>query len=974
MALPACATANPARAASPRAVSPARWPALSPALALGWVLSWLLAWLLAWPQLAIGQPSAGQPAPPAQGPVPVIELGMHTGAITGIGADAGGRWAVTTSEDKTARVWDVASGAAIGVLRPPQGPGYEGRLYCVAVSADGSVAAVSGWTSTEALSNNAIYLFELRSGRLVKRLDGVPSAINGLAFSPDGQLLAAAAGAGVSLRLFELPSGRELSRETAYLGGLLNLQFSPDGRRIVASGLDGLLHLYGRDSGSWQPLAALPMPGGRRVLAPRFSPDGRYIVTGYLDSHVVSVLQASNLSEIGRPATDTSHRSAFLAWSLDGQWLHGGLVGPVGSVSQLRTWSTRDSANFKDLPIGTSTITGLQSLPGGRVLFSTMDPSWGLVQPDGRVSDHRSLGADFRLQDGAFTVSDDARRVRFSLKMGVRPPQVFDLGAGGLVADDASLPQPRQAAPGLTLSNWRGTDQVLLNGQRLPLQPNEMARSLAISADGSRLALGTDWGLSLFSRQGQRLWFQPSSSSTWAVALSGDGRHVVSGHGDGTVRWRRTDNGSEVLALFLHTDGQRWVAWTPEGFFDASPGGEQLIGHHLNRGPAQAGEFISAAQLRERYFQPALVAQRLLPGGSERLAVATRSQGDVRRVLDGAASLPPQVQLLSAGDGQGDVTVQVKVNERGGGVGALTFYLDGKPMEGRQAGVMTDGTISRSFALPPGRYKLEVAASSRGGVEGQRVSQTLVVSGTPAPAALHILAIGVEKYRDPRLELKHSANDASQLGADLAQRGKPLFPSGVNLTVLRDEQASLAGIESAFDKLRAKFRPDDTLVIFLAGHGESGAGGGYVFLPWDFERGAAGASGQGLNEARLQAMLTRSPTKTLLLIDTCEAGSAEDLVAGAYRRLNGLTQHVLIGASRKAELAREGYQGHGVFTAALLETLARKPDDAGDKTLTVLELSAFVDKSVARIARGMPGYQQRVSGFLGSARFPVAAR
>jgi hypothetical protein len=98
------------------------------------------------------------------------------------------------------------------------------------------------------------------------------------------------------------------------------------------------------------------------------------------------------------------------------------------------------------------------------------------------------------------------------------------------------------------------------------------------------------------------------------------------------------------------------------------------------------------------------------------------------------------------------------------------------------------------------------------------------------------------------------------------------------------------------------------------------------------------------------------------------------MVAGAYRRLNGLTQHVLIGASRKGELAREGYQGHGVFTAALLETLARKPEDADDKTMSVVELSAFVEKSVSRIARTLPGYQQKVSGYLGSARFPVVAR
>ena len=70
-------------------------------------------------------------------------------------------------------------------------------------------------------------------------------------------------------------------------------------------------------------------------------------------------------------------------------------------------------------------------------------------------------------------------------------------------------------------------------------------------------------------------------------------------------------------------------------------------------------------------------------------------------------------------------------------------------------------------------------------------------------------------------------------------------------------------------------------------------------------------------------MLRQSPINTLLLIDTCEAGSAENLVADAYRRLNSLTQQVVLGASRSGQLARGGDQDHGVFTAARLAAMGR---------------------------------------------------
>src|ERR1700684_1896511 len=73
-----------------------------------------------------------------------IEAGMHTGIIEAIDTDASGRYAVTASDDKTARVWDVASGRVLTILRPPSGLAAMGKLYTVAISPDGETVAVGG--------------------------------------------------------------------------------------------------------------------------------------------------------------------------------------------------------------------------------------------------------------------------------------------------------------------------------------------------------------------------------------------------------------------------------------------------------------------------------------------------------------------------------------------------------------------------------------------------------------------------------------------------------------------------------------------------------------------------------------------------------------------------------------------------------------------------------------------------------------
>ena len=63
---------------------------------------------------------AAQGATANEEPLARLETGMHTAVITRVAADSAGRWAVTASHDRTARIWDLASGRPAGVLRPPQ--------------------------------------------------------------------------------------------------------------------------------------------------------------------------------------------------------------------------------------------------------------------------------------------------------------------------------------------------------------------------------------------------------------------------------------------------------------------------------------------------------------------------------------------------------------------------------------------------------------------------------------------------------------------------------------------------------------------------------------------------------------------------------------------------------------------------------------------------------------------------------------
>ena len=75
----------------------------------------------------------------------MLDAGGHTARVRKVLFTPDGRELITVSDDKTIRVWDVASGEPLRVLRPPIGRGQEGMLYAAALSPDGRTLAVGGY-------------------------------------------------------------------------------------------------------------------------------------------------------------------------------------------------------------------------------------------------------------------------------------------------------------------------------------------------------------------------------------------------------------------------------------------------------------------------------------------------------------------------------------------------------------------------------------------------------------------------------------------------------------------------------------------------------------------------------------------------------------------------------------------------------------------------------------------------------------
>ncbi len=547
----------------------------------------------------------------APAPVPIlrIETGMHTAIIQSVAVDAQGHFLVTASRDKAVRLWDVQTGELLATFRPPIGVEKEGMMFAVAITPDGQMVAAGGVTAPWG-KHHSIYVFDRTTREVRHRLGGLPGVVYSLKFSRDDQRLAAAFSDG-SVRIF----GRD-GDELAVIvnpgsnGGCTGVDFDVRGR-LATSCLDGTVRLYNK---SFRLLNRHKVLVDKQPYTVRFSPDGAQVAVGLMDAARVEVLSGQNLELQFQPdvrGMTGAEDLVAVAWSRDGMRLCASGKWVAAGQSRIRCWAGVGQGAYQDLVASSDAVYDLASLPSGQMVFGAGDPAWGVLTKDGQLAHfHARTTADFRNNPAGLLTNEDGGRVQFGYAAGGALPARFAVEERTLTLDpaaDAALLPPRTTIPGLAISGH----EVNLNGRKFLIRNHENVQAVAIDAQAEKFALGTERYLRVFDRDGKRLWVVAAPGETQAINMSGNGRLVVAAYGDGTIRWYRASDGAELLAFFPHADRQRWVAWTPEGFYATSPGGETLVGWHLNRGPDQAARFFPASRYSERFRKPEKIARAL---------------------------------------------------------------------------------------------------------------------------------------------------------------------------------------------------------------------------------------------------------------------------------------------------------------------------------------------------------------------------
>ncbi len=938
----------------------------------------------------------GPASPQTTEPILRVEVGTHNAGILRIALDPSNRFLVTGCEDKTVRVWDLSRrGELLRILRPPADADALGKILAVALSPDGGTVACAGFTGSPQTGDAWVFLFDRASGAMVRRLGGLPGPVIHLAYTSDGRFLVVGMRKD-GIRIFRLPDYAPIAQDSDYNGFARWAESDPTGSRLATAGWDGFIRLYDLSTLKAQnvssPLAIAPVsklrsPAGPRPWELSFSPDGTRLAIGYYFIKKVDVLEVKGNTLQYAYSPDTSDLAGSrwedvdlraVAWSADGRFLYGGGGLRSEGVRQIRKWADGGRGPYVDLSSGAyNEIFHLLPARAGGVVFGARDGSFGAFN----AHDERTVFVPPAIPNHLgnreeFLLSADGTGVQFGYEWLGKSPAIFSVNERRLTDSlsmlwaglKAAVTFQRPVTEGLDVTGWKGSLNTRLNAKPLPLAQDEPTMALAILPDRSAFLLGTALNLRLFNAVGKPLW--RTQLHTPALVVNTNGRVALAGLADGTLRWYRITDGKEILALFPHPDRKRWILWTPSGYYDASPGGEDFIGWHVNNGKDQAADFFPISRFRSTYYRPDVI-DRVLKTLDEAVALQQANEEFGRKQVAQVSlreKLPPVVAISSPADGAEVSATPIKVRYSVRSHEPLTglkVLVDGRPVSAEGLGKPLKESGDLSVSIPSRDCEVSIIAENRNAASEPA---TVRLSWKGAAAAkeefqikpkLYVLAVGISRYEDPALRLGLAAKDALDFGAVWADQKGQLY-SGVEAKVLTDGQATKGNILDGLEWLQRQVTQHDVAMLFFAGHGVNDPTGVFYFLPVDSDLERLKRT--GISQADITSTVATIAGKVLVFMDACHSGNLmekvkrrgnQDISAVINELASAENGAVVFSSATGRQYALEKSEwGNGAFTKGLVEGVQGKANYGGTGRITLNMLDLYVSERVKALTQG----------------------
>ena len=511
-----------------------------------------------WPQEVINHPpfAAHCQHPFANANIASRNPGLYTGhsiVITSLALSPDGQSIVSTSWDKTIRIWDAHSYKLLSVLK-----GHDDWVNSAEYSPNGQ-------NIVSASSDKTLRIWDALSGSLLRTLKGHDAPINSAVYSPDGKYIVSASN-DKTLRIWGASSGELLSLLKGHEAPINSAVYSLDGQHIISASDDKTLRVWNASSTE---LDRTLEGHNDSVNSAVYSPDSQRIVSASKDKSL-HVWDAHS-GEVIHTLQGSNYKVSSAIYSPDGQ-----RIIAISYDGSLLIWSAFNGELLRSIPVNGSVLAGIDSSSDGRRVISTSIISNTLCIWE--VNTGKILHASDRgiKSVACVTFSPDSKHIVSASFDGAM--SLWNSGSGKLlqvlqghrarVSRVAYSPNGKRivsASWDRTLRVWdaqSGKDLATLKGH------DAWVRDIAYSPDGRFIISASDdktlriWdaatGTALFTLKGH-------DGEVRGVACSPNGELIASASRDRTLRIWDTKSGELLRILEGHTASVNGVAYSPNG-------------------------------------------------------------------------------------------------------------------------------------------------------------------------------------------------------------------------------------------------------------------------------------------------------------------------------------------------------------------------------------------------------------------------
>jgi WD40 repeat protein len=217
---------------------------------------------------------------------------------------------------------------------PPEAYRVTVPITALAFSPQGTELAVGGY--------NEILIYNVADGALVRRIKDVAQRTYGLAYKPDGSLLAAASGTPGSfgeVKLFDPASGAAVRSLGTFEDVAFGVAFSASGEKLAACAADRSIRIYDVASGAQEVLIE---DHADWVLAIAWSPEGTKLASASRDK--TSKVFDAKTGESQTTYNGHGQTVYGVAWSADGNQ-----VFSSGGDRKVHVWAPGDAKKIAEI-------------------------------------------------------------------------------------------------------------------------------------------------------------------------------------------------------------------------------------------------------------------------------------------------------------------------------------------------------------------------------------------------------------------------------------------------------------------------------------------------------------------------------------------------------------------------------------------------------------------------------------------------